>query len=292
MTPVEPFTELRFGAWRPRLVASPGLGTIIDGLVHDQPEVSAPADYVDEVLLAAAHREAFFALIDRAGLVVCRNVGGDDRTHAVVRGRSSRGRMSQSELYHHDGCAGPEKPRVVEIRCPHQAVRRAIATAVAPFPDTVHASLLELSAEMRAADPEVVRWHATLIADGGLADTDYDVAQGAINRIVRLAMTTEAARGFFRAVDDRAGAYREPWTMGESRFIANANPVRTMQHRRAYLAPPGQPSGHLVKRWPAGPAMHGQPGDREPGDPDACAITRAPSRTHGSQVPGPAADRS
>ena len=44
--------------------------------------------------------------------------------------------------------------------------------------------------------------------------------------------------------------------MGESRFIANANPVRTMQHRRAYLEVPGRPSGHLVKRWPAGPAMH------------------------------------
>ena len=78
MSPVEPFEpELRFGAWRPRLIAWSGLGLIVDGVVHDQPEVVAPADYVDELLLAPAHREAFFGLIDRAGLVVCKNVGGD-----------------------------------------------------------------------------------------------------------------------------------------------------------------------------------------------------------------------
>jgi hypothetical protein len=54
--------------------------------------LAAPASYVDEVLLTEAHREAFFALIDAEGLVVCRGVGGDDATHAEVRGRSSRGR--------------------------------------------------------------------------------------------------------------------------------------------------------------------------------------------------------
>ena len=67
---------LRFGAWRLRPTAWAGLGVVVDGLVHDQPEVAAPADYVGEVLLAPAHRDAFFALIDHAGLVVCRNVGG------------------------------------------------------------------------------------------------------------------------------------------------------------------------------------------------------------------------
>jgi hypothetical protein len=256
MTDVEPTSDLRFGPWRLRRVPWAGLGLIVDGLIHDQPGLAPPAAYVDAVLLTADHREAFFALIDRAGLVVCRDVVGVDGTHAEVRGRSSRGRMSQSELYHHDGCSGPEKPRVVEIRCPHQIVPRAIATAVAPFAAVVHGMLLELSAELRAADPEVVAWHATLIADGALAAEAYDLAQGAINRIVRLAMDAESARAFYRAVDERAGAYREPWTMGESRFIANANRGLTMQHRRAYLEPPGRPSGHLVKRWPAGPAMH------------------------------------
>lgn len=250
-----PTSDLRFGAWRPRLEARAGLGMIILGLDHDD-GAAAPADYVDDVLLQPEHREAFFALIDRAGLVVCRAVGGDDATHSEVRGRSSRGRLSQSEHYHHDGCSGPEKPRVVEIRCPYQPMPRAIATAIAPFPETVHAMLRELPPALRGADSAVAAWYATLERDGALPADDYDTAQGAVNRVVRLAMNAEAARGFFRAVDERAGAYREPWTMGESRFIANSNPARTMQHRRAYLEPPGRPNGRLVKRWPAGPAMH------------------------------------
>lgn len=243
-----------------RSVASTGLGLIVDGLEHADGTTAAPASYVDEVLLTEAHREAFFALIDAEGLVVCRQVGGDERTHAPVRGRSSRGRLSQSELYHHDGCSGPTKPRVVEIRCPYQTLPRAIATAIAPFRETVHAMLEVLSPELRTADPDVVRWHQTLAADGALADDDYDVAQGAVNRIVRMAMNAEATRAYFRAVDARVGAFREPWQMGESRFIANANAnanaAGTMQHRRAYLEEPGRPNGRLVKRWPAGPEMH------------------------------------
>ncbi|MEZ4398693.1 MAG: hypothetical protein R3B06_01645 [Kofleriaceae bacterium] len=249
-------TELRFGAWRLQVVPWAGLGVIVDGLVADADAPAPPAGYVDEVLLTPAHRERFFALVDDAGLVVCRNVGGEHAGHVEVRGRSSRGRLSQSELYHHDGCSGPTKPRVVEIRCPYQALPRAIATAVAPFESTVHAMVLELSAELRTADPAVVAWHAALLADGALPADAYDAAQGAVNRIVRLAMDAEATRAYFRRVDDRAGAFREPWTMGESRFIANANATRTMQHRRAYLEPPGRPNGRLVKRWPAGPELH------------------------------------
>ena len=145
---------------------------------------------------------------------------------------------------------------MVEIRCPYQPLPRAIATAIAPFHATVHAMLRELSAELRGADAEVVAWHARLTVDGALPDDDYDLAQGAINRIVRVALDAEATRRYFRAVDVAAGAYREPWTMGESRFIANANPGATLQHRRAYLEPPGRPNGHLVKRWPAGPELH------------------------------------
>ncbi len=242
-----------FGPWRLRVAASTGLGVVIEGL--DGP-TAAPADYVDQVLLTDEHREAFFALIDRSGLVVCKHVGGDDATHQDVRGRSSRGRLSQGEHYHHDGCSGPDKPRVVEIRCPYQTIGRHTATAIAPFPETVHAMLRELPAELRGADSTVAAWFAVLAADGALPIGSHDAIQGAINRIVRLAMNAETARAYFRAVDVRAGAYREPWSMGESRFIANANPLRTMQHRRAYLEAPGRPNGRLVKRWPAGPAMH------------------------------------
>jgi hypothetical protein len=52
-------------------------------------------------------------------------------------------------------------------------------------------------------------------------------------------------------VDAKANAYFEPWALGESRFIANANSGITMQHRRAYQAPHtgGVANGHLVKRW-------------------------------------------
>ena len=140
--PIDPST-LRFGPWRPRLATRAGLGVVIEGLEHAE-GVVAPADYVDEVLLTAEHRALFLALIDAVGLVVCKNVGGDDATHRDVRGRSSRGRLSQGEYYHHDGCSGPNKPRVVEIRCPHQPVARRVATAVAPFPEVLYAQLVEL----------------------------------------------------------------------------------------------------------------------------------------------------
>ena len=33
MTSIEPLSDLRFGAWRPRLVPWSGLGVIVDGLV-------------------------------------------------------------------------------------------------------------------------------------------------------------------------------------------------------------------------------------------------------------------
>lgn len=243
-------SELRFGPWRARTASPPPFGVIVLGLVHDDGATAAPADYVNDVLLAPPHRDAFLALVDSAGLVVCRDVGGDDALHEEVRGRSSRGRLSQGEHYHHDGCSGPTKPRVVEIRCPNQLVPRHTSTAIAPFPETVHAMLLELPAELRAA-PGIAPWDAALRADGALPADQYDAAQGAVNRLVRVAMPAETARAYFRAVDDRAGAYRAPWSFGESRFIANDNAGRTMQHRRAYLEPPGRANGRLVKRWPA-----------------------------------------
>ena len=75
----------------------------------------------------------------------------------------------------------------------------------------------------------------------------------AVNRAVRRALPAESQRAYLREVDVRVGAYRQPWEMGESRFIANANPARTMQHRRAYLEvhTGKRPNGRLVKRWPA-----------------------------------------
>ncbi|MCX5746002.1 MAG: hypothetical protein NT062_26285 [Proteobacteria bacterium] len=239
--------HLIFGSWRVQHTARPGLGFVIDGLAGATP---APADYVNEILLAPAHREDFLALVDRVGLVVCKHVGGDDALHRDVRGRSSRGRLSQGEYFHHDGCTGPIPPRVVEIRCPYQEVERHTFTAIAPFPEVVDAMLLELPARLHT--PEIAAAHAEVLADEPLS-SDWDVVQGWINRAIRRALPAEEQRAYLRGVDARVGAYREPWEMGESRFIANANAGHTMQHRRAYVdAHEGKrPNGRLVKRWPA-----------------------------------------
>ena len=244
---------LRMGPWRLRLAPWSGLGLIVEGLTHEHADTRAPLDYVNDVLLTPEHREAFLALVDRVGLVVCRNTGDDDSLLRDVRGRSSRGRLSQGEYYHHDGCSGPTKPRVVEIRCPYQKIERHTATAIAPFPEVVYAMLRELPASVRD-EPELVAYREALERDGGLPEAEWDVAQGAAIRAVRRGLEAEDARAYLRAVDLRVGAFREPWTMGESRFIANANTGRTMQHRRAYLEPVGtRPNGRLAKRWPDGP---------------------------------------
>lgn len=239
------------GAWRPRLAAWSGPGVVVEGLEHAH-GLPTPVDYVNDLLLTEPHRDAFFRWVDRAGLVICKHVGGDDALHRDVRGRSSRGRLSQGEYYHHDGCSGPTKPRVVEIRCPYQTVERHTATAIGWFPETVYAMLLELPANLRAGG-ELAGWHAALLAEGALPAAAWDTVQGLVIRAARRELSAEGARAYLRDVDLRAGAYREPWTMGESRFIANANPGRTMQHRRAYLEVHGggRPNGRLVKRWPA-----------------------------------------
>lgn len=237
-----------FGPWQLRLAPWAGLGVVVEGLDGAHP---APADYVNAILLAPDHRDAWFSLIDRVGLVVCKGVGGDDALHRDVRGRSSRGRLSQGEFFHHDGCAGPVKPRIVEIRCPYQAVERHTTTAIAPFPEVVPAMLLELPVSLRTG--EFATLHQGLVDRGEVDAVDWDVVQGTINRAIRRALSAEDQRAYFRQVDARVGAYREPWEMGESRFIANANTVRTMQHRRAYLEVHSgkRPNGRLVKRWPA-----------------------------------------
>lgn len=206
-------------------------------------------DYLHHLLLNPATCEALYTLVDLEGLVVCKNLRTRHPSYREVRGRSSRGRLSPGEYYHHDGCSLPHDPRVVEIRCPHQDVSRSVATAVAPFPRTVVAMIQALPPGNQATR---LRRDCDQLDRGG--DVDHWVRlQGLTNRVVRRTLDSESARRYFLNVDHLAAAYVAPWDMGESRLIANANPGRTMQHRRAYQQPHrgGQANGRLVKRWPA-----------------------------------------
>ena len=209
-----------------------------------------PSDYLHEQLLLPEWREAFYQLVDATGLVVCLNVHTQHTTYRDVRGRSSKGRLSQGEYYHHDGCTGPVKPRFVEIRCPIQPQTRGVATAVAPHRDVVKAMVQVLSAEL-ADTPALAGQDMSLATIGQMNDAALDQLQGMITRTVRKKLNAEGARAYFRQVDAAANAYFEPWALGESRFIANANSGVTLQHRRAYQAPHtgGVANGHLVKRW-------------------------------------------
>jgi hypothetical protein len=221
---------------------------VIEGEVGQ--EYTEPSDYLHEQLLLPEWREAFYQLVDATGLVVCLNVHTQHTTYRDVRGRSSKGRLSQGEYYHHDGCTGPVKPRFVEIRCPIQPQTRGVATAVAPHRDVVKAMVQVLPAELAAA-PALAEMDMSLATIGQMDDAALDHLQGLITRTVRKKLNAEGARSYFRQVDAAANAYFEPWALGESRFIANANGRLTMQHRRAYQAPHtgGVANGHLVKRW-------------------------------------------
>jgi hypothetical protein len=221
---------------------------VIEGEVGH--EGTEPTDYLHDKLLLPEWREAFYQLVDATGLVVCLNVHTQHPTYRDVRGRSSKGRLSQGEYYHHDGCTGPVKPRFVEIRCPIQPQTRGVATAIAPHHDVVKAMVQVLPAELAAA-PALAGLD---MSPATISQMDYaalDHLQGLITRTVRKKLNAEGARGYFRQVDAAANAYFEPWALGESRFIANANSRLTMQHRRAYQAPHtgGVANGHLVKRW-------------------------------------------
>jgi hypothetical protein len=209
-----------------------------------------PSDYLHEQLLLPEWREAFYQLVDATGLVVCLNVHTEHPSYRDVRGRSSKGRLSQGEYYHHDGCSGPVKPRFVEIRCPIQPQTRGVATAVAPHHDVVKAMVQVLPAEL-ATTPALAGIDMSLATIGQMDDAALDQLQGLITRTVRKKLDAEGARAYFRQVDAAAHAYFEPWALGESRFIANANNGVTLQHRRAYQAPHtgGVANGHLVKRW-------------------------------------------
>lgn len=210
--------------------------------------VAQPADYLHEVLLAPAWRAAFFDLVDATGLVCCLRVQTEHPTYRDVRGRSSRGRLSPGEYFHHDGCSGPTKPRIVEIRCPYQDHARGVATAVAPFRAVVPAMLQALPAEL-AQSAAMVECAQRLTAAAD--DEELEDIQGVITRLVRR-MPAEAARAYFREVDRRADAWFSPWQEGESRLMVNAGSGLTLQHRRAYqeVHRGGVATGRLVKRWP------------------------------------------
>jgi hypothetical protein len=210
-----------------------------------------PCDYLHEQLLLPEWREAFYKLVDATGLVVCLNLHTQHPSYRDVRGRSSKGRLSQGEYYHHDGCTGPVKPRFVEIRCPIQPQTRGVATAVAPHRNVVKAMVQVLPVELHA-NAALVGQDMSDATIAQMSDAELDQLQGLITRTVRKKLNAEGARAYFRQVDVAANAYFEPWALGESRLIANANSGVTMQHRRAYQAPHtgGVANGHLVKRWP------------------------------------------
>ncbi len=249
-TPAPAFTPsvLNFAQRQWRVRRPKPFVLVIEGEVGQ--EAQAPSDYLHEQLLMPEWREAFYELVDATGLVVCLNVHTQHPSYRDVRGRSSKGRLSQGEYYHHDGCTGPVKPRFVEIRCPIQPQTRGVATAVAPHRDVVQAMVQVLPAEL-AATPALAGQDMSQATIDQMDGAALDQLQGLITRTVRKKLNAEGARSYFRQVDVAANAYFEPWALGESRFIANANSGATMQHRRAYQAPHtgGVANGHLVKRW-------------------------------------------
>ena len=218
--------------------------------------IQGSRDYLHEVLLSPAHKESFLKLIEREGLVVCKNVDTNDGTYRRVRGKSSGGKLSQAEYYHHDGCSCPVKPAVVEIRLPHQPIKRDVATAIAPFADVIQAMLDCLPEHLRK-NPEIASAIDGFSGDAAARPPSdrWDKIQGRVTRLVRREMDAESCRSYFREVDAAAGAYVVPWEMGESRLMLNNHTdlTQTMQHRRSYqkIRETNEQNGSLVKRWTA-----------------------------------------
>ncbi len=228
-----------------------GFGLVIHGVVGQK-----NADYLHQNLLTEGSRDAFWDLVEQEGLLICRNLRTDHSTYRKVRGKSSKGKLSQAEYYHHDGCSCPTKPRVVEIRLPHQEVDRTVPTAIAPFADVMSAMVQALPKSLTRGDElSTLRARFSQSHDHWPAVEQWDSIQGKITRLVRKEMDAESCREYFRDVDRIANAYVLPWQMGESRLMLNnaADLRLTMQHRRAYQ-PADQTAaqnGSLVKRWPA-----------------------------------------
>ena len=218
--------------------------------------ITGSGDYLHEVLLSAQHKSDFLKLIEQEGLVVCKNVDTRDETYRRVRGKSSGGKLSQAEYYHHDGCSCPVKPAVVEIRLPHQPIGRDVATAIAPFPDVMRAMLACLPKHLQI-DSDIATAVEQFLGDENELPPvrEWDRIQGRVTRLVRREMDAESCRSFFRDVDAAAGAYVSPWEMGESRLMLNnhADLSQTMQHRRSYqkAREQNEQNGSLVKRWTA-----------------------------------------
>lgn len=226
------------------------------GIVFEGAPAGSSDDYLHEVLLNSENRSAFLTLIENEGLVVCKNVRTSTTSYRKVRGKSSYGRLSQAEYYHHDGCSCPQKPRVVEIRFPYQDIERNVSTAVARLPDILRAMFLALPRNLKSSlDIAQYRELYSGPVERFPSVADWDKAQGRVTRLVRREMDAESARSYFRDVDHLACAYDAPWEMGESRLISNnqTDLAKTMQHRRAYQLPrqPNQQNGGLVKRWTA-----------------------------------------
>lgn len=235
-------------------------GIVIHGLASQTDDSPAAADYLHEYLLSPALRETFLTLIETEGLVVCKNVHSEHPTYRKVRGKSSGGKLSQAEYYHHDGCSCPTKPQVVEIRLPQQDVGRDVATAIAPFGDVVRAMLAALPEKLKSSlglDSQITDALATFsqTPDQWPDPSLWDKIQGRITRLVRREMDAEGSRAWFRQVDELAGAYVLPWEMRESRLMLNnhADLSRTFQHRRSMQKPKSEiaQNGSLVKRWTA-----------------------------------------
>ena len=231
-------------------------GIVIFGLVDDQQhKFDAAEDYLHRVLLAPKNRDTFLHLIETEKLVVCKNVVSTDATYRRVRGKSSSGKLSQAEYYHHDGCSCPTKPRVVEIRLPHQNIERGIATAIARFTDIIPAMLNALPQRLQnqVFAKAIENFSGSL--DERPAPETWDQTQGQITRLVRKELDADSCRAYFLEVDKLANAYSIPWEMGESRLMLNNHPdlTQTMQHRRALQKPKGanEQNGSLVKRWTA-----------------------------------------
>ena len=273
-TKTETKTELlEFGDFQFSISRPHSFGLVIEGPARDVSDSPSTKDYLHEVLLAEPNRDSFLNLIDKEGLVVCKNLVTSASSYRKVRGKSSHGKLSQAEYYHHDGCSCPTKPRVVEIRLPYQTIERNIHTAVARFADVVKAQLIALPDRLKL-DDEIKNWIAAFScssnsscdsssnpsvndsdSDNLPAAAEWDKIQGRITRLVRREMDAESCRAYFREVDQLADAYVLPWEMGESRLMVNNNDDlrATMQHRRAFQKPKeaNEQNGSLVKRWTA-----------------------------------------
>lgn len=240
------FGDHRFAISRPHR-----FGVVIEGPIDGGRD-----DYLHDVLLQPEHRDTFLSLIETEGLVVCKNLKTEAPTYRKVRGKSSGGKLSQAEYYHHDGCSCPTKPRVVEIRLPYQDVARNVATAIAPFRDVLDAMLQSLPKDCDEEDGIAEYRNAFAIDSTDVPPVElWEKIQGRVLRLARRKLDAEACRAYYRDVDRLAGAYDVAWEMGESRLMLNGHDdlSKTMQHRRAYQKPreSQEQNGSLVKRWTA-----------------------------------------